>query len=312
MLLADNLVSGSTKSNRQRAYSCEPDVIASSHPPIVPLYTSRQRWLQHDGSLSRHQSRLLHAEPRILFVGDTISSINPMEQSRYDNQDVHRRSTIILAMEARRARHPGGSRRRACKEPERPLRPRQHQPSMYSPTATFALPWVRRGTFGTLSYLSVLLVLLWAVPTSAVFIDFQNCLSLSVQNNTPLQLQFVPLFMDAKFNTTDPSNNLQVTVWGNVTGSGPEELVILPPPNNTAYWNSNQTNLGGKIQDEPEPDVPNPRLTTLLNKVDVLTYQPWSQSVDFCDQLINASCPLAPRFYANRSDPYTICLVTFR
>jgi hypothetical protein len=114
----------------------------------------------------------------------------------------------------------------------------------------------------------------------------------------PLQLQFDPLYLDAVFNTTDSSHNLHITVWGNVTGSGPENLVILPPANNTAYWNSNQTNLGGKIEDNPTPDGVN-KLTTLFNKVNVLTYEPWSETVEFCNQLINATCPLAPSFNAN-------------
>ena len=70
-----------------------------------------------------------------------------------------------------------------------------------------------------MSYLSIFLMALFAIPVSAVFIEFDNCLSDAVQDDSPLQLQFVALFLDAKFNTTDPNNGLQVTVWGNVTGS---------------------------------------------------------------------------------------------
>jgi hypothetical protein len=164
--------------------------------------------------------------------------------------------------------------------------------------ADILLKWRQSSPFGTLGYLLVLIASLWVIPTSAVFIDFQNCLSQSYQNDVPLQLQFDPLFMDAVFNTTDSSHNLHITVWGNVTGSGPENLVLLPPANDT-YWTSNQTNLGGKIEDNPTgPDGVN-KLTTLFNKVNVLTYEPWSQTVEFCNQLINASCPLAPSFTAN-------------
>jgi len=156
----------------------------------------------------------------------------------------------------------------------------------------------QKSPLGTLGFLLILVGSLWATPTSAVFIEFQNCLSESYQNNPPIQLQFVPKFLDVVFNTTDPSHNLRVTVWGNVTGSGPGTLIpLLPPANDTAYWNSNQTDLGGKIENIPDSDVN--KLTTLFNKVNVLTYLPWSQSVDFCNQLVNATCPLGPSFTAN-------------
>jgi len=155
------------------------------------------------------------------------------------------------------------------------------------------LRWLRRGTPGSMGYLPILLMALFALPTSAVFIDFDNCLPLSVQNDIPLQLQFVPMFVDAKFNTTDPSNGLQVTVWGNVTGSATEQRYLLPPINNP-YWASNSSTLGGKIA-----DLPGPFYTTLSNKVEVLTYEAWNHSFDFCDSLVNASCPLGPSFYAN-------------
>ena len=142
----------------------------------------------------------------------------------------------------------------------------------------------------------LLLASLW-VPTSAVFIDFSNCLAQSVQNDTPLQLQFVPKFVDAKFNTTDSAYALNVTVWGNVTGSLP--LANLPPYGDIEYWNNNATaNNNGKIVDVPFPDSAN-KFTTLFNKVNVLTYMPWSHSVDFCSALINGTCPLMPSFAGN-------------
>jgi hypothetical protein len=171
-------------------------------------------------------------------------------------------------------------------------------PTSQNRRAHMARRWRQRNPFGALGHLLVLVGSLWVIPATAVFIDFQNCLSESYQNDQPLQLQFDPLYMDAVFNTTDPTHNLHITVWGNVTGSGPEKLVYLPPANDTAYWNSNQTNLGGKIQDNPDPQGAN-KLTALFTKVNVLTYEPWSQNVDFCNQLINATCPLGPSFTAN-------------
>jgi len=143
----------------------------------------------------------------------------------------------------------------------------------------------------------LLVASLWVVPTCAVFIDFSNCLTQAVQNNRPLQLQLVPKFVDAQFNTSGSAHKLSVTVWGNVTGSLP--LANLPPSNDTDYWNSNTTDTNnGKIVDVPFPDSAN-KFTTLFNKVNVLTYMPWSHSVDFCSSLVNATCPLVPSFSAN-------------
>jgi hypothetical protein len=204
---------------------------------------------------------------------------------------------IIMARDERILRQPDCGDELACEQLGTPLCP-QYEPSIYTTRGGVLLPWLRCSRFGTMGYLSILLMVFFAIPTSAVFIEFENCLSDTVQTATPLQLQFVPLFVDAKFNTTDPSNSLQVTVWGNVTGSGTDQRYLLPPPTDP-YWSSNQTDQGGKIQDEPYPSSAAPKLTTLANKVAVLTYQAWSQSVDFCDSLINASCPLGPRFFAN-------------
>lgn len=128
-------------------------------------------------------------------------------------------------------------------------------------------------------------------PISAVLVNFENCLSLDWQNQLPLYLQFVPLYVDAVFNTTDPSHNLNVTVYGNVTGSLP--LVVLPPSTSAEWSNPNFTD--GKIVDVPDPDGNNVA-TTLSNKVNVLTYEPYSEKLNFCDNLLDGSCPLGPVF----------------
>ncbi|KAF4637043.1 hypothetical protein G7Y89_g1045 [Cudoniella acicularis] len=166
----------------------------------------------------------------------------------------------------------------------------------------------QRRWFNTFGYILGIFSL-WIIPATAVFIDFENCLSQSVQNEGPLlQLQFVPYFVDAVFNTTDPSHNLQLTVYGNVTGSGPEPTSrrVLPPWNDTLYWNSNQTDLGGKFENIPDPTADFPKFTTLFNKVDVLTYEPYNNTVNFCDQLVNTPCPLSPNFSLNLSSPYEL------
>ncbi len=98
----------------------------------------------------------------------------------------------------------------------------------------------------------VLIASLWVLPTSAVFIDFQNCLSEGFQNDTPLQLQFDPLYMNAVFNTANSSHNLNITVWGNVTGSGPGagNEVRLPAWNDT-YWGTKRNELGRENSEHP-------------------------------------------------------------
>lgn len=157
------------------------------------------------------------------------------------------------------------------------------------------------GLFGTWQYLFLLIASLWVIPTSAVHVNFQNCLSESVINNTPLQLQLVPLVMNAVFNTTDPMHNLNVTVWTNVTGSTVALPRLLLPPANDSYWENNQTMNGGKIEADPFPDSTSPLLTTLFNKVNVLTYTPYNPKLgdSFCQVLVNGSCPLGPNFKDN-------------
>jgi hypothetical protein len=142
--------------------------------------------------------------------------------------------------------------------------------------------------------LVAMLLCLWITPATAALINFQNCLSQAEQDTSPPPLQFVPLFMDASFNTTDPSHKLMVTVWGNVTGAYNQEQLPLPSPNDPAWANPNDTD--GKIEDLPYPKT---KWTTLSKKVNVLTYEPWKESEKFCDVLVNGTCPLAPSFTAN-------------
>lgn len=147
---------------------------------------------------------------------------------------------------------------------------------------------------------SVTLMLILAIlsrPCGAVSIAYENCLPESYVNNEPKPLQWVPAHFDAFFDTTNAKHTLRITMWGNVTGSSTN--VTLPPGNVTAYWNDPKK-LSGKILNEPEPDVPSPKLTTLRSKIKFLTYEPFANNSNFCtDKLVNASCPLAPVFNAN-------------
>lgn len=156
----------------------------------------------------------------------------------------------------------------------------------------FRLRQSRSHTPGLFMFLIILSV--WINFSSAAFINFENCLAESYISSNPLKLQFKPLFVNAIFDITNPSHNLQVTVYGDVNGTGPLDLVAEPDLNNTAYWNSNQTQLGGKIERQPDPSVG--YYTTLFNKVNVITYEPYSSpGVDFCESLQNGyACPLGP------------------
>ncbi|TQS38541.1 hypothetical protein Golomagni_00949 [Golovinomyces magnicellulatus] len=136
---------------------------------------------------------------------------------------------------------------------------------------------------------------LWLIPTSAAFVEFQNCLPENILHDKPLALQLLPQFVNVSFNSTSPDHRLNVTVWVNVTGStaGTAPRLITPPTNDTNYWNSNNSRSGGKIEAIPLPDIVN-KETTLYTKVNFLIYQPYGEYVSFCDHVTNGSCPLGP------------------
>ncbi|RYP39492.1 hypothetical protein DL767_002226 [Monosporascus sp. MG133] len=143
----------------------------------------------------------------------------------------------------------------------------------------------------------------WTRPVAAVLIPFSNCLNYNYihpNQGQDLQLQWVPLFVDAFFDTEGPAHNLRVTVWGNVTGRiGNEEL----PPRDDPRWSDPDGVLWGKIRDLPEPWQPDElrKATTLRTTVDVLTYEPHQSYRNFCQNILNGSCPLGPVF---NSTPY--------
>lgn len=173
------------------------------------------------------------------------------------------------------------------------------QASHYPTNSPHLKTRIRYNTICSAAYLLMAAVLtnLMVTPASAVFISYQNCLPQTTQNGQSLQV--VPLFVDAVFDTKHPSHNLNITVWGNVTGSLPQ--VELPLGSNTSYWN-NPNFTDGKIVDVPSPDSANPLRTTFFRKVNILTYQPYqAPSADFCESLINATCPLGPVFAENAS-----------
>lgn len=144
-------------------------------------------------------------------------------------------------------------------------------------------------------FVAFLFTILAVTPALAVKIPFENCLSDSYRLSKPgnVPLQWDPLYADAVYDTKSNRHNLLVTVWGNVTGSQYNEAL---PPANDPYW-TDETKTNGKIVDIPEPDAKDPKATTLYRKVNVLTYEPWNNRVNFCeDGMLNGTCPLAPTF----------------
>ncbi len=138
-------------------------------------------------------------------------------------------------------------------------------------------------------------VVLFVRPAAAALItSYDNCLGdnyLAARN--PVLLQWIPLYVDAAFDTQNPKHTLRVTLYGNVTGT--LTTATLPPWDSPDWSDPNKTD--GKIVREPEPDSASPKLTTLHTKVDVLTYEPWNHDYDFClKSLTNATCPLGPVF----------------
>lgn len=141
----------------------------------------------------------------------------------------------------------------------------------------------------------VFLSLFCLQPVLAVLLhNFENCLPTSTKLGQPPSLQWIPLYVGATFDNKNPTHNLRVTVWGNVTGAYNPTTVTLPAWDSDEWSDANFTD--GKILDDPFPTSAN-LLTTLHSKVDVLTYEPYSSNFDFCNgSLTNASCPLGPVF----------------
>lgn len=122
---------------------------------------------------------------------------------------------------------------------------------------------------------------------------FENCLSRDVIESKPTRLQFVPLQVSARFNTTAESHNLNVTVYGNVTGSA--TTTPLPPPDDPRWMASNETL--GKILDV---SLSNNKYSTLLGRVTLLSYTPYQAPAQrFCESVVQQACPLIPYFGPN-------------
>ncbi|KAK0672799.1 hypothetical protein QBC41DRAFT_5941 [Cercophora samala] len=128
----------------------------------------------------------------------------------------------------------------------------------------------------------------FSYPAAAASVPFENCLSETYRNSQPPKLQWEPIHVDASFETAD-RHTLRVTLWGNVTGS--YTAVSLPPASSPDWADPNKTD--GKLLEVPDRE----KYTTLRGRIKVLTYEPWSNFTNFCnDSLENAICPIGPVF----------------
>lgn len=132
-----------------------------------------------------------------------------------------------------------------------------------------------------------------AAPTSAVLLGFKNCLGKSVIESSPLQLQFVPLDVAVHFDLANPLHNLNVTVYGNVSGTA-DRRASYPSPDDPQWSNPNET--VGKIMDL---DASNNKYSTLLTSVNVVSFSPYHQPSRLCDSVTQGGCPMTPVFNAN-------------
>ncbi|PWY77061.1 integral membrane protein [Aspergillus heteromorphus CBS 117.55] len=153
----------------------------------------------------------------------------------------------------------------------------------------------RRPWLGGVGWMLLVLLISWIPSTSAVLLDFDNCLSAAVVASNPRQLQFVPLDVSVIFNMQNSLYPLNITVYGNVSGTANGETA--PAPNDPSWSNPNDT--VGKIVDL---DVSNDKWATLLSYVNVLSFLPYHDASRFCDSVTQGSCPLGPVFYANSSN----------
>ena len=143
----------------------------------------------------------------------------------------------------------------------------------------------------TLIQLAFTAICLILQPSSAAFIGFDNCLSPDMINsNNPHQLQFEPRFVWAAFNSTAASHNVNVTVYGNVTGIATKEPI--PPPNDPQWKDVNETK--GKIPNYAGQGDQR-KFTTFQTQFRVLDYTPYDPPVvRFCNTSTLTPCPVAP------------------
>ncbi|KAL1958801.1 hypothetical protein VTO42DRAFT_3638 [Malbranchea cinnamomea] len=132
----------------------------------------------------------------------------------------------------------------------------------------------------------------------AAFVPFRNCLPKSITASDPLQLQFVPLLVSATIDNSNEVKKLDITVYGNVSGTANGQG-DYPPPDDPRWQDENETL--GKITDV---NADGSVYTTLFANLNALTFTPYIEPpTRFCESLTQGTCPLGPVFDANWSDP---------
>ena len=136
-------------------------------------------------------------------------------------------------------------------------------------------------------------LLIFAKCSSAVYIDFDNCLSPGIihsMSENPTILQFTPYNVWVSFDSVYPSHSLNITVYGNIFGVATN---VTRPDQNDPQWDD-PTKTVGKIVDE---DATNHHWTTLFARFNVLDYTPYDAPASrFCNSTIHQQCPLKPAF----------------
>lgn len=142
--------------------------------------------------------------------------------------------------------------------------------------------------------LLIVCVLLLARGSHAAFIStFTDCLSPNTINSDPKQLQFTPLWVWAFFNTSAASHNLNVTIFGNVSGQATQED---PPKFDDPRWKNPNDTLGKIVDVSKATNL----ATTLQYQFNVLSYTPYNvPATRFCNTTVQGACPIAPVFAPN-------------
>lgn len=225
---------------------------------------------------------------------EQIPNEEPTAQCALYVPDVHRRVTSTEVKTS--------SATMAFGKPVWRLRPQQETYSAHKQYFSPARPLFSMQQRPLVLLLSVLILLASLIPTTnATFINFQNCLDSGYRDaDNPVRLQFVPLFVDARYIDSKPDTyTLNITVYGNVTG----QAVQGPYPSPYDRTWSDDNNPFGKLVNFTSGS----NLTTLAASADVLSYTPWPRQVSaFCDATVNDSCPIGPAFFKNASDPFDL------
>lgn len=143
----------------------------------------------------------------------------------------------------------------------------------------------------------VFLFLLLAQSATAASIVFENCLTENyLAERNPKWLQWVPLHVEATFDTERDDHTLFVASYGDVDGTFNKNSAPRKDNRSDPYWRDD-TQIDWKIPRVPDPLVPHPKAATLMSRINVLTYEPYIKYTDFCNEsLRNGMCPLGPTF----------------